>query len=348
MRMNTFRFLLAGLVAGSSALSAFADAKKARENKETRPPVSIAPAPPRSEKVFVYEHKPVAGRPVLVHPEQAQKVVDQFKAAYPGLGSPRILIYVNRDLIDEEKGFKLIARTEKVETSQEERKSDFQADPNFKGGESRSNGLNLSAGGNVTVSGDVRAGPDIYPGRGETSARREKTLAENRYRRESAKELSLADKQTVRDVERLFGRPLRAAGVTLVDQRVATQLIPQGAFKSLATEGDQARRDREALSKISDVVLEVLISPREIPVAEISGDKLYSVPDIQATAIRLSDSKILGQASSSDIIGKERYASYIVRNFDVREIAEATALALMEDMLTGSPSQGNRPDSDTK
>jgi len=54
--------------------------------------------------------------------------------------------------------------------------------------------------------------------------------------------------------------------------------------------------------------------------------------DIQATAMRLKDARILGQAASSDISGRGG------RNFDVREISEATALALMEDMLTSTES----------
>jgi hypothetical protein len=59
------------------------------------------------------------------------------------------------------------------------------------------------------------------------------------------------------------------------------------------------------------------------------------VPDIQATAIRLKDAAIVGQAAASDIIGKGVPAGRVVRQFDVRDITEATALALMEDMLTG-------------
>ncbi|MFN7139446.1 MAG: hypothetical protein ACK4UN_08915, partial [Limisphaerales bacterium] len=73
-------------------------------------------------------------------------------------------------------------------------------------------------------------------------------------------------------------------------------------------------------------------SSRNVVVREVSGDKVYTAPDIQATAIRLSDSRIIGQASSRDVLGKDRFAGNIVRNFDVQEIAEATALALMEDM----------------
>jgi hypothetical protein len=122
------------------------------------------------------------------------------------------------------------------------------------------------------------------------------------------------------------------AGVTLVDQRVAAHLIgdrPLTNF-SVPTEGEQARKDREALTKNADAVLEILISSRQITVPTASGDRTFAVPDIQATAIRLKDAKVIGQASSSDLIGQG--SSKVARNFGVREISEGTALALMEDM----------------
>lgn len=244
------------------------------------PPVTTAPAPPSQKQEFVYDQKPISGRAPLVRQEQANAIVDKFKAAYPKLGNPRFLIYVNRDLVDEQSGLKMIARTEKTEAS-----------------------------------GD-----------------KETVKAENRYRLNDRKEPSLSDRQTVRDVERLFGRPLRMAGASLADQRTATQLLANREFKSLGTEGEQARKDREALAKVADVAIEILISSRNVQVAEVSGDRTYSIPDIQASAIQLKDAKILGQASSSDVSGG---SAAHARNYGVREIAEATALALMEDMVTG-------------
>ena len=101
------------------------------------------------------------------------------------------------------------------------------------------------------------------------------------------------------------------------------------------TNGEAARKDREALAKIADVAIEVLVSSRQLVIREVSGDKVHQVPDIQVTAIRLKDAAILGQASASDILGKDRYAGRIITNFDVREITEAVALALMEDMTLG-------------
>jgi hypothetical protein len=217
-------------------------------------------------------------------------------------------------------------------------KSDFKADPNAPAQPAAT--TTVPPGGNVTIVGNVSGlNRSQIPGAGNVSTKTEKTTHENTYKHTERNSGTLADKQTVRDVERLFGRPLRMAGAALADQRIATQLLADNGLKVLSTEGEQARKDREALSKIADVVVEVLISSRPITVTEISGDRTYSVPDIQATAIRLNDSRIIGQATSSDIIGKDRYAGNIVRNFDVREIAEATALALMEDMLLGVPAE---------
>lgn len=130
------------------------------------------------------------------------------------------------------------------------------------------------------------------------------------------------------------GKAIGTGGASLADQRVATQLLANRSLDAMLkdTNGEAARKDREALAKIADVALEVLISTRQLVIREVSGDKVYQVPDIQVSAIRLKDAAILGQASASDILGRDRYAGRIVTNFDVREITEAVALALMEDM----------------
>lgn len=294
------------------------------------PIVRMRPASQDQAQVFVYDQKPVAGKSPLIQPQQAQALIEKFKAAYPKLGSPRMLIYVNRNLVDEETGLRMIARTEKTDVTRNKSTSSFKTDANHGG----TNGsITVTGGGNVTINGDVGA---RHPGEGSTASKTEKSTHENRYRNTDRKEPTLADRQTVRDVERLFGRPLRTGGVKLADQRLATQLMADHPFKSLNTEGEQARKDREALSKITDVVVEVLISSKNVQAAGISGDQTFVIPDIQATAMRLKDSEILGQASSTDIIGKEHAPAYYARNYSVNEIAEATALALMEDMLTGT------------
>lgn len=164
-----------------------------------------------------------------------------------------------------------------------------------------------------------------------------KTSGENTYavKDAAAPAPALADQQTVREVERLFGRVFRAAGAQLADQKVAATLLPDDGSHLT---GEQGAKDRTALAGVADIAIEILISSRNLTVPEISGDVTYSVPDIQATAIRLKDAAIVGQAAASDIVGKGVQAGRVARQFDVRDITEATAIALMEDMLTGKTS----------
>jgi hypothetical protein len=298
--------------------------------QQPAPPITTGtpPAPPAPVEQGGSEQKVVAGRPVLIAPEQANNLIARFKEAYPKMGSPRVVLFVNRELVDESSGLKLQSRTRKTQSNSTEVKSEFKRDASAAAG---ANTPAIPNASNVTIVGDVSGRNHKVPGNENINTRTEKTTDEDTYKLADRPAPALADKQTVRDLERLFGRPLRMAGVNLADQRIAAQLLTGGSG------ADQAKKDREALNQVADVAIEILISSRNVTVPEISGDKTYSVPDIQATAIRLKDSRILGQAVSSDIIGKDRYAGNIVRNFDVREIAEATALALMEDMLAGAP-----------
>lgn len=254
------------------------------------PPPPLATMQTQPKQVYVYDQKPLPGRLGLVTPEQAQTIINRFKEVYPKLGSPRFLIYVNRELVDQQSGMNLIHRTETIENSRASNPS------------------------------------------GSTGSSTVKSRETNEYRADNKPQPTLADKQTVRDVERLFGRPLRDAGATLADQKVAAQLIADKPLDEFigSTDTPEARKDREALSKIADAVIEILISSKNITVPTISASQTITIPDIQATAISLKDSKIIGQASSSDVTS--RVPPSTLGNFDVRDIAEATALALMEDM----------------
>jgi hypothetical protein len=236
--------------------------------------------------VYVYDQKQYGGGTALVSPEQAQGIIDRFKAAYPKLGSPRLLIYVNRELVDETAGMKLIRREEHIESSRTE----------------------------TNTSGSV------------------KSVQENTYRSDGKAAPTLADQQTIRDVERLFGRPLRQAGASLVDQKIAASLITDKPIGEVigSTDAVQSRKDREAIGKIADAVIEILISSKTVTTTTLSGPQTITIPDIQATAVRVSDSKILGQASSTDVMN--RVPPSQLGNFSIPEITEATALALMEDM----------------
>ncbi|MSU28301.1 MAG: hypothetical protein EXS27_10365 [Pedosphaera sp.] len=319
------------LTALTLPLAAFGQARPPAAPPANAPvPVTTAPAVPGATPgSYVYEQKPITGLPQLITPQQAQTVIEKFKAAYPKLGSPRILIHVNRDLVDEKTGTRLASRNERTDTTRTTVDSTIAAanaaQPN--------NAVTINAGGAVTLSGGAVQG-QFPPGPGKVTTTNERQTRDNRFTDTARAEPTLADKQTARDVERLFGRPLRMGGASLADQRVATQLLANRSLDAMLkdTNGEAARKDREALAKIADVALEVLISTRQLVIREVSGDKVYQVPDIQVSAIRLKDAAILGQASASDILGRDRYAGRIVTNFDIREITEAVALALMEDM----------------
>jgi len=218
----------------------------------------------------------------LISRQTADGILEGFKKVYKTDHAPRVVIYVNRALVDTESGLKLTGHTEKYSTDDKSTQ----------------------------------------------------TSGENTYAAKEVAAPTLADQQTVREIERLFGRAFRNAGAQLADQKVATTLLPSQPGNHLT--GDLGAKDRAALANIADIAIEVLISSRSLTVPEISGDATYTVPDIQATAIRLKDSVIVGQAAASDILGKGAQAGHIARQFTSADITEATALALMSDMLTGA------------
>jgi hypothetical protein len=253
--------------------------------------------PPGSVPIYNYEQKPLAHLPVIIDPQQAQVIVDEFRTNYSMLGSPRILVYVNRDLVEAQPGLKIADRTERVETTSTS-SSAASADTN-------------APATNQSLTTHV--------------------VANNTYQDNGKSAPTLADRQTVRDVERLVARPLRTAGASLVDQAVASQLNGDQPLASSSLM--QSGSAHDAVAKVADVAVEVLISSRTVSVAEVSGNKTYTVPDITMTAIRLKDAKVIGQASASDVISRAGGPGYVARNFGVEDVTEATALALMDDML---------------
>lgn len=265
----------------------------AQQNQPASPPPPVAQALPRQAQavpqpgVGASAQAAQAAQRVygpsadtLISRQAADGILEGFKKVYVKDGAPRVVIYVNRTLVDTANGLKLTDRTEHFEKSNETNK----------------------------------------------------TSGTNTYKAKEGTAPTLADQQTVREIERLFGRAFRHGGAQLADQKVAASLLPDDGGHLV---GEGAAKDRQALANIADIAIEVLISSRNIVVPEISGDVQQPVPDIQATAIRLKDAAIVGQASASDIIGKGVQAGRVVRQFSVQDITEATAIALMDDMLTG-------------
>jgi hypothetical protein len=224
----------------------------------------------------------------LVSAAQARQIVNEFRAAYEGaLKKPRMLIYINRDLVAPPDKNVVVKTTETAAVR------------------------SAAAATTTTTTTDAT--------------------------KSAAPAWSLADRQTARDIERLTARPYRAAGAIFADQKVAASMLPDSSITShaglnryLVTE--DGRKDREALAKVTDIVIEVLMSSRALTVQQISGAQTVAVPDIQMTAIRLSDAAILGQASSLELIGPNPPADA----FDVQAVTESTALVLMQDITAAA------------
>lgn len=266
----------------------------------------------------------------LVPPEDARQVVGAFAEAYAALGSPRLIIYVNRELVDTSAALRLTRRHEQVRETTTNMSSTHAAPA---AGAVPATQVNVAVGGMLAPGAAV-----AHPGPGETRGTTREVTADQSYEAGERVASTLADRQTVRDLERLFGRPLRAGGARLADARVVASMLDDRPLDDLlAAAQEPARKDREALGKVADAVVEILISTRSITLPGWSGNETRTVPDLQATLIRLSDGAILAQAAATDVLGRDRDAGRIVRQYDVRDIAEATALALMEDLTFSAP-----------
>ena len=306
-----------------------------KEQRDAPPNVIITSQqytpPPAGQTGRDFTQKPINTAQMIITPEDALAVVEKFKKTYAGLGRPRMLIHVNRALVDEQSGLILNSFSQTRNTDKTTVDSTIQAQPNQQGKTT----INVTAGGNVDLGG--QNAQQFPPGPGTVTATRESSAQQTDYVNHPKVTKPLADQQTIRDVERLFGRPLRMGGVHLADQAIATQLLASRSLAAILkdTNTEAARKDRQALKKIADVALEVLISSRQVTVPGVSGNTVYTVPDIQATAIQLRDGRIIGQAAAADIYGRDRDVGRYTQ-FDINQITEAVAIALMEDITHGS------------
>ncbi len=120
----------------------------------------------------------------------------------------------------------------------------------------------------------------------------------------------IREAQARADCVRYFGRPLREGGIKLVDEAVNPG------------------------SKV-DIMLNALVSWRTIQITGFNGEKIEkSVPDVQVTAIRVADGVVLGQAGTADLIGQRQDSWVTVERVGVPELMRATALVLLEDMVS--------------
>jgi len=140
------------------------------------------------------------------------------------------------------------------------------------------------------------------------------------------------DPEALADVQRLFSRPLQFAGASLTDPNVAAAVLAGKPLEEFtgAQDSPRARRDREALSHIADVVIEVVITSKTVAPPGAPEGQGIVLPEIQSKAVRLSDGRVLGRGYSTMMTNRIPPAK--LAKYDVRELAEIAALALMEQM----------------
>jgi hypothetical protein len=105
----------------------------AQSNRQPEPPVPVTQAPPdrTPQQALITppagENQKVYGsQGALISAEAAQSLSEKFRAAYGQTQSPRIVIHVNRALVDSGAGLRLTGRTEKYHDSTSTQKG---ADP---------------------------------------------------------------------------------------------------------------------------------------------------------------------------------------------------------------------------
>jgi hypothetical protein len=219
-------------------------------------------AAPVEGKKYVYTVSPAVPLSQIYNAQQAQQIVEDFRAAYIKLGAPRINISVNLP-----QGTFEVPQLPTVGVG-----GTPQIDP--------ATGLPMPVGVGGTA---PAAAPRIF----DTD--------------------ELSTRQTKREVELLFGRPLRLAGATLIDP---------------------------AQTNLPELTLEILLGEREITVPGINGTKSHTVPDIIVTATRAADGQVLGQATVLDLFPHQAAAARMLKRYNIQQLAEATALALMKDIAS--------------
>jgi hypothetical protein len=219
-------------------------------------------AAPVEGKKYVYTVSPSVPLSQIYNAQQAQQIVEDFRAAYVKLGAPRININVNLP-----QGAFEVPQIPTVSVG-----GTPQIDP--------ATGLPMPVG----VGG---AAPAAAPRIFDTD--------------------ELSTRQTKREVELLFGRPLRLAGATLIDP---------------------------AQTNLPELTLEILLGEREINVPGITGTKSHTVPDIIVTATRAADGQVLGQATVLDLFPHQAAAARMLKRYNIQQLTEATALALMKDIAS--------------
>jgi len=260
--------------------------------------------------------------------EYFNSVIELFRKTKSIKQDSRILLYINRELVDGKTGILLQEKSELVTSGVVQ--IDAKAIENLKVAGSAT----TNSGGTSTPSsiiGNLNAGGSQSNSIALTN---QGVIQINKFKIGQQEEKSVDRKSFERDIERYFSKELRRAGLRLVDQGVAAQLILDDASKTLgsAQTNPIADRERQVINQLADIVIELLVTAQRFEDREVSGAlRVIEVPEIRVKAIDLKTSQIVGQASSSDIF--EDFTFNQLGRIGNREAAQAAAIALLADIV---------------
>jgi hypothetical protein len=248
--------------------------------------------------------------------------VEKFKAFYKQMGKPRMLLYVNRNLIKD--------RGEMVEMASVDTSVKTKGDSVDNGS---SQTVQIGSGNTVNNTGSTPTGKG-----GEKTV----TVGTSvRTFEDDNKGVTPVTEIEVREIEQVFQEAFSEAGGRFVDQKIAQ--ISNMSFSNpgenflTAPKTDKERQDVESLRKATDVVIELLARKKPITIPQVSGNDLVVLQlELNATAISMKDGLKLGQVSSNSLFKFNRRfgkaAERRAKKFSNAEITEQVALALMQRM----------------
>lgn len=247
-------------------------------------------------------------------------VVQSFRGNYARLGKPRLLIFVNRELVRD--------RGELLQTERTDRSIKTKGDP-----------VPLLPSSTVQIGADNRAtasSPAAVSGKGgeaQTSIGVSVRRAEPQHRPPPA-----VTEMEAREMEEAFQQPFADAGARFVDQQTAE--LAQRLFRDAdpnfltAPADDRERREVESLRKSVDLAIEILVRKKRVTILQPSGeDRSEERISVIATALSLKDGAKVAQVSSDSLFGfNRRHGERIERRYrevTSAEILEQVALAMM-------------------
>lgn len=253
-----------------------------------------------------------------------KEVVEQFRDAYAKEKKPRLLLFVNRELLPSQR----LEATGKTEKSMQVKGDAV---------DGSAGNTNVQIGNNTHTSN----GSGIIVNPVQTGAGGEKKETTTTYSSTAKPNLGTPNLNEfdARQLQEGFRRPYFAAGARFIDQKVAASLL-----KNFSTTGDRflsppttdAERDAQAaLKQSAEVAIELLARHYDVTYPTPAGDTTVHRLDLVATAYDLKNpGVILGQISSETLYGFNQPGG-TRRNVTDAEIIDQTALALMQQ-LTGT------------